>query len=75
MKTRRSPTILTAGEILKGGSELSCHLVDVLELFSAIFYNGAQWVKFPMGKNLKIQNHRILDICLEIISTKFGRSR
>ncbi len=56
----------------KSGSELSCHLVDVLELFSAIFYNGAQWEKFPMGRNLKIQNHRILDICLEIISTRFG---
>ncbi len=25
----------------KCGSELSRHLVDVLELFSAIFYNGA----------------------------------
>ena len=59
----------------KSGSELSRHLVDVLELFSAIFYNGAQWAKFPMGRNLKIQNHRILDICLEIISTKFGWSR
>ncbi len=28
-----------------------------------------------MDRNLKIQNHRILDICLEIISTKFGWSR
>ncbi len=59
----------------KSGSELSRHLVDVLELFSAIFYNGAQWAKFPMGRNLKNQNHRILDICLEIISTKCGWSR
>ena len=50
-------------------------MVDVLELFSAIFYKGAQWAKFPMGRNFKIQNHRILDICLEIISTKFGWSR
>ncbi len=56
----------------KSGSELSRHLV---ELFSAIFYNGVQWAKFPMGRNLKIQNHRILDICLGVISTKFGWSR
>ncbi len=59
----------------KSGSELSRHLMDVLEVFSAIFYNGAQWVKFPMGWNLKIQNYMVLEICLEIISTKFGWSR
>ncbi len=43
--------------------------------FQLFFYNGAQWARFPMGRNLKIQNHRILDICLEIISAKFGWSR
>ncbi len=48
--------------------------MDVLELFSTSFYNGPQWAKFPMGKNLKIQNHRILDVCLEIICAKFGWS-
>ena len=39
------------------------------------FYNGTQWGKFLGGRILKIQKHRILDVCLVNISTKFGQSR
>ncbi len=64
----------TAGKNLKYHAELWCHLVDILELFLAIFYYGTQWGTFLTGINLKIKNHMILDICLENIFAKFGYS-
>ena len=45
--------------------------------FQHFFYNRPQWAKFPMGRNIKIKNHRILDVYLESTSicAKFGGYR
>ncbi len=45
---------ITAGEIQNITIELWYHLVDVLELFLAISYNGPQLAKFFRAKKSKI---------------------
>ncbi len=39
------------------GPQATRHLVEVLELFPTISYNGPQWAKIIMGRYLKIYNH------------------
>ena len=43
--------------------------------FSSNYYNGPLWGKFFERKNLKIQNHTILDISLKNVCAKFGWPR
>ncbi len=66
---------ITAGEMQKNPGELSCHLVDVLELILPNSYNGPQWGNFALSRNWKNKKHRILDISLKDIHAGFGCSR